>query len=107
MYNQKRPFLWWTKSTGYILYMLRESTSILMLIYLIELIWHKKTQTEVPNFALWLGLIGAIGHTLSWLWLSVLIPPINLKKWQKVAIYFVFIAGWLVTSFMIFKYLYV
>ncbi|PIQ77099.1 hypothetical protein COV82_06260 [Candidatus Peregrinibacteria bacterium CG11_big_fil_rev_8_21_14_0_20_46_8] len=107
MYKQDRDFWWFTKRPGYMLYMLREGTGILMLLYIVEVIYHGLTKTPFHPAELWLGLIGALGHTLSWLWLSVLMPPLELKLWQKTGIFALFIGAWLVLSYFLLTYVYI
>lgn len=101
--EQKPGHFWWTKNHRYTLYIIREFSAVLILIGLISIIVNvvdnKIEGTKVmfmsplDTILGFIGLLGAIIHSLTWLWVMPKISPIPLPKTVQIISYFILIIG--------------
>lgn len=113
MYEQKQSPFWWTRNPATIIYFLRELTGLFLsgaLIYFIvraclnQNLWFlHSTSSRVVSMV---GLIAALIHTITWLWVTVQVTPFDLKKSVQVGGFIVLMTIWLGISYFIFKFLY-
>lgn len=97
--EQKAGHWWWTKNPRYFLYFLREFSGVLIALYLVGM-----TFFPHPYFH-YLGLIGSLIHSVTWL--SVMPQLLRWKpsKLQKNVIHILLLSAWLIISYLIFQYL--
>jgi fumarate reductase subunit C len=96
--EQKPGHFWWKQNHRYTLYIIREFSSVLILIGLISIIANvidnkisgTKVMTLSPLDTLlgYIGLFGAIIHSLTWLYVMPKISPIPLPKTVQIVSYF-------------------
>lgn len=108
--EQKPGHFWWTKNHRYTLYIIREFSAVLILIGLISIIaniiWNNVEGTKVmyhsalDTVGAGIGLIGAVIHSLTWLWVMPKISPFPLPKTVQVISYFILVIGTAVASIM-------
>lgn len=117
MFSPPPDHLWWTKRPGYVLYIVRELSGILILIGLgywlciyVQVSFHPffKDLWTPPGESIfqWIGFMGAMIHTLSWLWLSALLVPTAPKRSIKIALFILFLIGWAAISYFLYQFLY-
>ena len=111
MYNQKLSAFWWTRNHRYLIYFLRELTGLFIAFYtiffLIAAIKDPTLQflmerTSAFRTISWLGLAAAVFHTVTWLFVSVRISTIPLKKATATGLFLLLILAWLALSYAVF-----
>lgn len=78
---------------------------MLLFLYLIDWIEHAYSGEPPHLLGSMLGLLGALGHAVSWLWLSAKLAPIHSNR-AKLPVFIGFFAIWAVASYLIYRYLY-
>jgi fumarate reductase subunit C len=85
--EQKPGHLWWTRNPRTLLYFVREFSAILILTWilgsLILSFFFPKNSDGIALFFTYLGLIGAIIHSITWLAAMPQILPFRLNKSQQ------------------------
>lgn len=100
-YLQQKPnHLWWTKNPRYFIYFLREFSGVLIAFYILGILYFGQS-----SWLTWIGLTGAIIHTLTWLYVMPRLLPFKLSKMQQKVAYVLFLGIWLAVSYGIFRYL--
>ena len=117
-YTQKTSSFWWTRNPATVIYFLRELTGTfiaLYVIYFLSLSFYAAMTKMPPTFlnsisfhvVSWTGLVAAIFHTLTWLWVTIKIAPVTLKKPVAVAAFIILLGIWIGLSYFLLKFLYV
>jgi fumarate reductase subunit C len=117
--EQKLSRTWWTKNIRYFLYFIREFSGVLIALFTISFIAIVSidqigTKFNLQNLQIsgflksipfqiieYLGLAGAVIHTLTWLSVMPKISPIKLPETQQKIAYLALIAVWLGISLII------
>lgn len=119
--HQQPGHFWWTRNPRYIIYFLREFSGVLIAIYILTLLtlyailFYKSTFIGMTNHPLygvaqslhaalngWIGYVGLAGaliHTLTWLYVMPQLLPIKLSALQQKTAYILLIAAWLSLSY--------
>lgn len=105
--EQKITWNWWTKSAGYFVYFLRETTGIVIGFYgayfLIETVISKGNPSFIYGDLFTalsvVALAAALFHSFTWIWLTAKLITANLNKiWE------IFLFGFLTALFFILSY---
>ena len=126
MYIQKQSPFWWTRNLSTTIYFLRELTGVFITLYVIyflssafyavmtqqsanKAVIQAMTFTQTTSFVVisWIGLIAAIFHTITWLWVTVKIAPVPLKKPVAVTAFVALLGVWIVVSYFLLQFLYI
>lgn len=101
--EQKPGHFWWAINHRYTLYIIREFSAVFILIGLVSIIVNiidnnlegTKAMILSPLDTIlgFIGLVGAIIHSLTWLWVMPKISPIPLPKAVQIISYFLLIIG--------------
>jgi len=111
-YLERKPgHLWWMKSPRKFMYFVRECSAFLILIWLIgpvlDGILFKPLSINAINIVNYIGLTGAIIHSITWLAALPKIFPFRLNKTQQILAYFllliIVISITLLSNYLIFE----
>ena len=106
--EQKPGHFWWTRNPRTVLYLIRELSAVLILIWIIGLIilttfFHQNADLPktIALLLTYAGLAGAIIHSVTWLAAMPQILPLKLNKsQQKIAYAFLLILFIAITLFI-------
>ncbi len=118
MYLQPHSPFWWIRNIRSLIYFVRELTGVFIAFYTIYFLilalqnptdWNAFLPTKSFRIVSLIGLTAAVFHTVTWLYVTVRISPVPLKKIAFLAAFLFLIGIWLALSFVLIQtdYLYI
>ena len=96
-----------------ILYFLRELTGVFIagwaIYFLTSAIFDPTLTfltTKIFRIVSFVGLAAAVFHTITWLWVTVQLAPVPLKKSTQILLFIILTHVWLGISYVLLKFLY-
>lgn len=115
MYNEKQSSFWWLRNEKSFIYFMRELTGVAIAAYMLYFLvrvyfkglnWLLANRPEDFIIMSWIGLVAALFHTLTWMWVTITISPITLPKPVQYIAFVVAMAGCAAVSYGLYTFVY-